>query len=374
MVDSSATGAMPHPEKEKNSLTLGFNKLVSTQYWRMMAERIIPRALPVIGVAGLFAGATMSGALASLPPTGKAATLVLFAAATAVTGLRLLTTKLPSTLDAVRRIDQASPTKHQVAENMYRDMHGENTSPVWRLHMQDMMREVPKLIAEDYRPSETVRKFAAPILLASALATSIGAYTGYGHYEENFMASFDMSLNVPPAPASRMNAWVTQPGYTGEYAPIVLHDSENGAQFAAREPVNVIEGSTLTVQLFDDKTELHAVSEGAESNMAMEVRNRGNTREFTITLTEDTQIDISRGRWEGLTWAFNVTQDMAPTVELNTLPGREGAAPRYQVVITDDFGADITEGSAVVDTAPLAGADATPLPQYQEPRIDLGLR
>ena len=65
---------------------------------------------------------------------------------------------------------------------------------------------------------------------------------------------------------------------------------------------------------------------------------------------------------------------MAPTVELNTLPVREGAAPRYQVVITDDFGADITEGSAVVDTAPLAGADATPLPQYREPRIDLGLR
>ena len=85
MVDASTSAGMPHPEKEKNSLTLGFNKLVSTQYWRMMAERIVPRTLPVIGVAGLFAGATMSGALASLPPTGKAAALVLFAAATAVT-------------------------------------------------------------------------------------------------------------------------------------------------------------------------------------------------------------------------------------------------------------------------------------------------
>lgn len=373
MVDASTSAGMPHPEKEKNSLTLGFNKLVSTQYWRMMAERIVPRTLPVIGVAGLFAGATMSGALASLPPTGKAAALVLFAAATAVTGLRLLTTKLPSKMDAVRRIDQASPTKHQVAENMYRDMHGDNDSPVWRLHMQDLMRDVPKLIAEPYRQSETVRKFAAPVLLASALAASIGAYTGYGNYEENFLASFDMSLNVPEAPASRINAWVTQPGYTGEYAPIVLHDSENGAQFAALDDVNVIEGSVLTVQLFDDKTELQAISAGAASDTSMDVRSRGNTREFNITLTEDTRIDISRGRWSGLSWEFNVTQDRPPSVELHTLAGRDGQDTRYQVIITDDYGAEITEGSAVVNTAPTRD-DATPLPQYREPRIDLGLR
>lgn len=376
MADASAIQPSPKKKQCQNSLTMGFNTLVSTQYWRMMAERIIPRAIPFVATLALTSGTLMSGSLASLPPSGKAAGLMLLGAATLVTGLRLLGTKLPSKLDAARRIDAVSPTEHQVAENIFKDLKNPSKDPVRRMHIDRLLNDVPKLITEDWRGSDAVKKVALPLLMPAALVLSLGAYTGYGDYEQNLRDSFNLALNVPPAPSSRINAWVMQPDYTGEFAPIILHDGTT-AQPVASQPIDVIAGSVLTIQLFDDDTKILAETIDDDTDMNMDVTTRGRTREISVTLTEDTAINVSRGMWSGIDWSFNVTQDQAPTVHLDTiLEGREGEDPTYRVIITDDFGADITDSKANVrgeDTRQRNQDEVTPLPQYRDNNINLGL-
>jgi hypothetical protein len=358
---------------DMKTLKKRFNSIVREQYLNMLSERLLPRLVPGLCVAGLFAGSVLSGFWAVLPLYGKAAGMMMMSAATIAAFKPMLDFRAPKMREAIQRIDAQSGLPNQAAETLYSEFKkadGQNTDGRWQLHIERLLSQnLPHLKASAPVKTDMFESAKTPLLSVTALALAAALYSGYGEYQENTANAFDFTVPYEVV-VPRIDAWVTKPAYTGSYEQYIIADDTNQSLAPTEDALRSLEGSTLNVRLFDDETQLNVISGGLQSDGAsIQPRLESNgARLYTIELEGDTQIQFTRRTWESPLWSFTPSRDTAPTLDIQARQNETGHTDGFQVTIGDDFGADITGTSIRLRDLPQSDSA---LPQFQTPELNL---
>src|SRR5437660_3865284 len=92
-----------------------FERKVNLSKWALLFEQLWPRAWLVLGLAGLFVGASLAGLWPNLPELPHKIVLALFALAFAAALVALARVSWPSREKAVRRVEAVSGVSHRPA-------------------------------------------------------------------------------------------------------------------------------------------------------------------------------------------------------------------------------------------------------------------
>src|SRR6202795_4726863 len=94
-----------------------FERKVRLSKWALLFEQLWPRAWLVLGLAGLFIGASLAGLWPRLSELPHKIVLALFGLAFAIALLALMRVRWPSREQAIRRVESVSGIKHRPASS-----------------------------------------------------------------------------------------------------------------------------------------------------------------------------------------------------------------------------------------------------------------
>src|SRR4029079_14724302 len=126
-----------------------FERKVRLGKWALLFEQLWPRAWLVLGLAGLFIGASLAGLWPRLPELTHKIVLALFGLAFAIALLALMRVRWPSREQAIRRVEAVSGIKHRPASS-YEDTltlgaSDARTAALWRVHRQRLAAVLQKM-------------------------------------------------------------------------------------------------------------------------------------------------------------------------------------------------------------------------------------
>ncbi len=297
-------------------------------------ERLWPRLWPPIAVAGLFLIVAFLDLPQRLPAVLHAVLLLLFLAAFGLLAWRSFRGfAWPGRAAAERRLEQASGLAHRPLATLADRPTGEDpaTLAVWRAHQARAAAQIRTLRVGAPRPGlarRDPRAFRAALGLG-LIATLVMA--GAEAPERLRRALVPSLAGTAPAPALRLEAWVTPPGYTGA-APVFLE--------AAGGAATVPQGSRLQVAVSGGAG---GVPELLQAEGATPFRALDGAGSFAAEapLAEGGQIAVQRDGQEIVRWAIAVQADAPPRVRFTEPPARapRGLAVRLPWEVADDWGA-----------------------------------
>jgi hypothetical protein len=344
-----------------------FERVVLRARAAIMWERLVPQAVPVAAVGGLFLSASWLGLWGALPPQGRIAGVALFAAAALAAPL-LGRTKFPyaSKRDAIARIDAIANDPQRPAQTLsgkigYGD---ETTRGLWEMHQQRLREKWAGRLRAG-KPQPVVRGLYPA--LAIAVMTAASAFLAGPQMDARLNAAFDWAVPPPVIPPANVKAWVTPPDYTHQ-APVYLTLPGQQQQVATQDnKLSIPEGSVLTLLSLDGATTL--TRDGGEIPAPKLIHSRKqDTARYEIKLTgNDNCITVKNGP----TWCFSVVPDNAPTVTLDVVrPGRKSDEPlELSCTATDDYGIEL--GDAEIEVIEKGPEGAKPLPNAKIPEAPL---
>src|SRR5439155_5405746 len=132
-----------------SAIERAFERKIRLSKWALLFEQLWPRAWLVLGLAGLFVGASLAGLWPNLPELPHKIVLALFALAFAAALVALARVSWPSREKAVRRVEAVSGVSHRPASS-YEDTltlgaGDARTEAVWRVHRQRLAALLQKL-------------------------------------------------------------------------------------------------------------------------------------------------------------------------------------------------------------------------------------
>src|SRR5204863_4813751 len=202
-----------------------FERKVRLSKWALLFEQLWPRAWLVLGLVGLFIGASLAGLWPRLPELPHKVVLALFALAFAVALLALIRVRWPSREQAIRRVEAVSGIKHRPASS-YEDTltlgaGDARTARLWRVHTQRLAALLQKLRVGHPSPrTDRYDPFALRALLL--LGVFVLLIVVGDSASDRLRSAFRFGALAKGAEA-RIDAWVTPPAYTGK-PPIMLAD------------------------------------------------------------------------------------------------------------------------------------------------------
>ncbi|HTO32151.1 MAG TPA: TIGR02302 family protein [Pararhizobium sp.] len=356
----------------------------------LLTERATPRALPLLVIALLFVSAAWFGFFRVAPTWLHIAALIVFAAAFVAFIVPLLRVRVPGIAEADRMLEERNNLPHQAirVQDDEPATSGAFGQALWQEHQARMARLIGTLEAGPPRPdiARTDRHGlrAVPVLLA-CLAFA------YSHSNKAGMIS---DAFYPPQPAvttpdTRIDAWVTPPGYTGR-APVFLTGRQGAEPIAAgTEPLRIPQFSELTVRITSggEDTPVTYLEDGAAEPLVIAAQGRkpddaGKTATETVAadpakpgsdthllkITKDGTLSVA-----GEKWAFTVIPDSVPDIAFDGLP-RTTVAAALEIGFSakDDYG--IQDAWAEITPLDKPAADARPLYPLPEYRLDLPKR
>ncbi|MDI3308980.1 MAG: TIGR02302 family protein [Acetobacteraceae bacterium] len=299
----------------------------------MLWEGVWPRLWPVLGVLGLFVLLALLGLPPLLPGTWHFLLLLGFAAALGFLGWRgFRGFRPPDDAAAERRLERQSGLRHRPLAALADRPTGNDPTALalWQVHQERAAAQIRRLKVGTPRPGLPARD---PVALRAALLVSLlAAFVMAGgeapeRLRRSLIPHFGAAL---PAPALRLEAWVTPPAYTGA-APVFLDPAGGSA--------TVPQGSKLQV----------SVSGGPGGGAPELVTAQGTTpfRALDPTsflaeavLDQGGRLSVRRGGSELAGWALTVQADAPPTVAFAETPGRtqRGLGIRLPWKAEDDWG------------------------------------
>ena len=149
-----------------------FERKVRLSKWALLFEQLWPRAWLVLGLAGLFIGASLAGLWPRLPELPHKIVLALFGLAFAIALLALMRVRWPSREQAIRRVEAVSGIKHRPASS-YEDTltlgaADARTAALWRVHRQRLAALLQKLhVGRSLAADRPIRSFRAACAAAA---------------------------------------------------------------------------------------------------------------------------------------------------------------------------------------------------------------
>lgn len=338
----------------------------------IVAERLLPRLLPLVGVVALFAILSWFGLFRNVGDTARIALAALFGLA-ALAGLwPLRGMHMPSPRDIDRRLERENVLAHApITTQEDRLSAGTDdafASVLWREHQRRMAESVDGVHGANAKtdiPARDPYALRAAVALTAVIAFAWSFGSGGGRLADAFR-----SHQVAEAVPARIDAWITPPAYTG-LAPLFLTSEQN----AARSDFTVPEGSVAVVRIAggsgqesvtwpEPQTPLGTSAEDGNAQNAA-------SRRFEVTLENSGRLSVSGGPEDALRdWSFTVTPDEAPTIAWLKDPVRAtNGAMTVEYKTQDDYRVAKARGIIELADEPAEGAD----PLYEAPDLQLAL-
>jgi uncharacterized protein (TIGR02302 family) len=374
---SSYDTAMPsNPRLSAGGKLERLERAIRRAMFAMASERIWPRIVPILSVAGIYVVLSWLGYWRLGGDYLRIATLGVLGLALLWSLIQLFRIPLPKRLEAMRRVEVVSGLPHRPARGLTDkisavadDIHAR---ALWEAEHARLLATLENLRAGAPRPDMARRdphafRFAVPVLLAVAFAV------GWGEWTTRLGEAFMPVRIVPVVADARIDAWIDPPAYTRQ-APIFLSRRTGEA---ASQPVSVPEGSKLTVRVVSrDPAEVTLAAKAGVTALAPAAENPSAgsdeaIRSYEATLDRDATIAI-RHADKTTSYPLTVIEDRPPTIARGPLTVNQSGSFQLGYTVTDDYG--VTEGSVTFRTAKPQASGAHPLvePPNLSLRIDRG--
>jgi uncharacterized protein (TIGR02302 family) len=321
-------------------------------------ERLWPALAMLATVIGLFLAVSWLGVWLWLPPLGRAAGLLAFAALTVAAALPFVFLRMPGADDGLRRLDRDSGIPHRPATAIGDQLAVSAQDPyslaLWNAHLERARQAARSLKAGLPAPRLAWRDPYAlrGLVLLACIATFFAAG---GERIRRVAAAFDWHGVVLPA-NFRVDAWVIPPLYTGK-PPVILpgmHPGETMAELTA--PIAVPVNSTLVVRATGN-VDLDVAASGGLAPSTEATQAPAGTQEHRFVIKAAGAATL-HGVGDDVTWAFNAIPDKPPTITLTKDPQeqRQGSL-LLSYRLEDDYGVTKAEATFVLkhDKKPAQG-------------------
>ena len=295
-------------------------------------ENLWPRLWPVLAVLGVFLVLALSGAFLLLPPLAHLILLSVLIAALVVALARAVRGfALPGVEAADRRLERESGLPHRPLETLQDRPAGDDpvAMALWRAHQARQAARIRALRAGLPRPGLAARD---PRALRAGLAVALVAalvMAGPEAPERLRRALWPVTHGAPPGMATRLEAWVTPPAYTG--APPVFLDPAGGS-------VTVPAGSRLRAALSGGSGTPELLRDGQAAAVFLPLGPGSHNVE--LGLEAGGRLAIRQGGREIAGWSIAVQADAPPRIAFAEppTPSARGLATRLPWRAEDDWG------------------------------------
>src|SRR5436190_12174995 len=346
-----AARQIPPPAGERvpaSAIERAFERKIRLSKWALLFEQLWPRAWLVLGLAGLFIGASLAGLWPKLPELPHKIVLALFALAFTAALVALARVSWPSREKAVRRVEAVSGVSHRPASS-YEDTltlgaGDARTEAVWRVHRQRLAALLQKLRVGNPSPrADRYDPFALRALLL--LGVFVLLVVVGDSASDRLRSAFRFGALAKGAEA-RIDAWVTPPAYTGR-PPIMLADGAHGLARPQEKPAGPFEipdRSLLVVRATGAamgglSLEMPG-SDGAMQRIeAPTAASAADVSEIKVELRKSGTVTVHAGGIQLLSWPFQVTPDQPPKIAFTKDPERSPrGALKLFFKVEDDYG------------------------------------
>jgi uncharacterized protein (TIGR02302 family) len=327
----------PKPSEPQSRLAGAARRARYAIFW----ERLWPPLAALATALGLFLALSWLGLWLWLPPLGRAAGLVLFAALALWAAWPFWMLRLPGIADALARLDRVSGLQHRpataIADRLAVRAEDPYSLALWNAHVERSLKSADALRAGTPAPRVASRDPYAlrGLVLVAAIASFIAAG---GERWQRIAAAFDWRGVVVPA-NFRVDAWVAPPAYTAK-PPIILpgiHPGETAAAIPANGPFSVPVNSVLVVRS-TGKLKFELSTSGGLAAAKDEVRPPAGSEEHRFTIAGTGAVTL-RGAGENLVWPFNAIADKPPVIALNKDPEQQSRGSLLlSYRLEDDYG------------------------------------
>ncbi len=229
------------------------NRLVSQARLALTWERLWPRLVPVISLAGIFLAISWLGLWINVPRWGRMVGLGLFGLAFLALLFPFRLLRLPSRAQSLARIDRDSHLAHRPASTLDDQLANapESSSPetraLWRVHMRRAQETAGALKVGLPAPHVAgIDKYAlrGGVLMLVVASAFIAGQEKY----PRLMAAFDWQTEGSVSQGFRMDAWIDPPAYTGRPPLLLRAKTAEGVTEEIRQTVRAPVGSFVLVR------------------------------------------------------------------------------------------------------------------------------
>ncbi len=244
-------------------------RLSAAAGWVLAWERTWPPIAWALTIVLVFLSCSWFGLWFVAPPLGRAAGVLIFAAALAFVLAPLARSLIAARRDkdALARLDRDSGAPHRPAsssvDRLADPVADEATRALWRLHQRRLAQQIDRIALAPPSPRMVERDRFALRLGALALAIAAGFVAGPEKYAR-IAEAFDWRTDAAPAQGFRIDAWIDPPAFTGK-PPIML---DALGKTADGQPVKIETPAGSTLILRADAEEVAAKVEGALTPVA----------------------------------------------------------------------------------------------------------
>ncbi|NBB48252.1 TIGR02302 family protein [Rhizobium sp. CRIBSB] len=353
----------------------------------LFAERLLPLFLPILGIAALFVSLAWFGIYREVPDIVRLAIVFVLVFAFVASFLPFLKVRLPSISEADRLLEERNGLDHQPVA-VQDDQIAADTPfarALWQEHQRRMAERIAALDAGLPQPDiARYDRYALRAVPALLFVTAL-AYSG-SNGAGSIADAFRQHVPESEAPAIRIDAWITPPGYTGQ-PPVFL--SGLGTQDAAG--VTVPQKSKVTVRISggpsDEKVLFVKQSDGAVLDVAEKddpsrpqaaaantagaqpdpVATPAPANAPMVARTHELELDEAGDlRVADRTWTIGVTPDSAPEIAFDGVPRRAiNGALEIAFHAKDDYGLQKAHAEIVPVEEQPGATPLYPLPDYK---------
>jgi uncharacterized protein (TIGR02302 family) len=373
VTERALIGSRPERQQAESEAGALLGRALRRARWGILWERLWPALATLATAIGLFLAVSWLGLWLWLPPTARAAVLLLFAIVTVAALVPFFLLRMPGSADGLRRLDRHSGLPHRPATTMADEIAYTTEDPyavaLWNAHFERALGAARSLKSGLPAPRVAARDpFAVRALVAVLVIATF--FAAGGDRWKRIAAAFDWQGVVLPA-NFRLDAWVTPPTYTGK-PPVILPGMRPGEITRMAGPVSVPAGSTLVVRA-TGKLDLDMVGSGGVTPAKDEVKAPAGTAERRFVIAEAGSATL-RGLGDDIVWSFLAVPDKPPTIALAKDPEQQNRGSLLlNYKIEDDYG--VTEAQASFARKPTQSAESeeAPHPLFGPPDFALVL-
>jgi uncharacterized protein (TIGR02302 family) len=346
----------------------------------LLFERVWRIALPPLLVVGFFVCVSWTGIWLKAPGWARCLGVLAFALAVVVALSRLPKFRWPSRKEAINRIDRASGLPSRPAtvieDRLGNGTNDQTTLAFWNLHRRRAEQALALLRTGGPSPrTADLDRFALRAAVLVALVAT-GFVAGPEKYAR-VAAAFDWQIGGSPASASRIDAWIDPPAYTGK-PPVVLELDRNQSRARGEAPQQIEApiGSIIIIHATGANLDLNvkgALEAAADSRSAAAKSSRSQragNEETRLILRGDGVLSLSSSGKRLGTFDIRAISDGPPTIAFTAAPrfnARGSITLKYTVA--DDYG--VTGAEADFSKPVLPGGKPSKRSLVDPPRIPL---
>jgi uncharacterized protein (TIGR02302 family) len=340
----------PPPRPPADPLARRLGRLKAQASAALWWERLWPPLAALLSLAALFVAAAWFGAFLYAPTWGRAAMLALFAlAAAAILVLAARRLRVPAARETLARLDRDSGAPHRPVTALTDELADADADPatraLWQTHRARARAAAGRIAVRAPSP-RLVERDRYALRAAALLLLVASAFVAGPQKAARLYAAFDLRDRAALAAASRIDAFLDPPAYTGR-PPIVLPtrvaDETAGALFGAARTIEAPARSRIVIRAAGAEAEI--VVKGGLAKLADEPQDKiaprapapSGASETRFSLDGDGRLSLSQA---GRSFVFDLKAipDLPPTVALTAPPETDDKSLKLSYRAQDDYG------------------------------------